>query len=47
VELVADTRTRQLLLTHLGETVFKGREIKMRVRGADGKLQIGTFKAAA
>jgi cytolysin-activating lysine-acyltransferase len=24
VELVADTRTRQLLLTHLGETVFKG-----------------------
>ena len=47
IELVADTRTRQLLLTHLAETMFKGREIKMRVRGADGKLQIGTFKGNA
>lgn len=46
VELVADARTRQILLKHLGETVFKGREIKMRVRGADGKMQIGTFKVA-
>ena len=33
-------------LTHLGETVFRGRKIKMRVRGADGKAQIGTFKGA-
>jgi cytolysin-activating lysine-acyltransferase len=47
VELVADTRTQQALLKHLGETVFKGRGIKMRVRGADGKMQIGTFKGAA
>ena len=47
VELVADARTRQLLLTNLGETVFRGREIKMRVRGADGQLQIGAFKGAA
>ena len=47
VELVADTPTQQALLKHLGETVFKGRGIKMRVRGADGKMQIGTFKGAA
>jgi hemolysin-activating ACP:hemolysin acyltransferase len=47
VELVADTRTQQALLKHLGETVFKGRGIKMRVRGADGKMQIGTFKGEA
>ena len=47
VELVADTRTQQALLKHLGETVFKGREIKMRMRGADGKMQIGTYKGEA
>jgi len=47
VELVSDTRTQQALLKHLGETVFRGRGIKMRVRGADGKMQIGTFKGAA
>ena len=33
-------------LTHLGETVFRGRKIKMRVRGADGKAQIGTLNGA-
>jgi hypothetical protein len=33
-------------LTHLGETVFRRRKIKMRVRGADGKAQIGTLKGA-
>ena len=47
VELVADTPTQQALLNHLGETVFKGRGIKMRARDADGKTQIGTFKGAA
>jgi cytolysin-activating lysine-acyltransferase len=47
VELVSDTRTQQALLKHLGETVFRGREIKMRVRDADGKMQIGTFKGEA
>jgi hemolysin-activating ACP:hemolysin acyltransferase len=46
-ELVADTPTQQALLKHLGETVFKGRGIKMRVRDADGKTQIGTFKGTA
>jgi hypothetical protein len=34
-------------LKHLGETVFKGQGIKMRVRSADGKMQIGTFNGAA
>ena len=33
-------------LTHLGEAVFRGRKIKMRVRGADGKAQIGTLMGA-
>jgi hemolysin-activating ACP:hemolysin acyltransferase len=47
VELVADPPTQQALLKHLGETVFKGGRIKMRVRDADGKVQIGTFKGAA
>jgi hypothetical protein len=47
MELVADTVTQQALLKHLGETVFKGRGIKMRVRGADGKMQIGTLKGTA
>lgn len=47
VELVADPKTQQALLKHLGETVFKERGIKMRVRGADGKTQIGTFKGSA
>jgi cytolysin-activating lysine-acyltransferase len=47
VELIADAPTQQALLNHLGETVFKGRGIKMRVRDADGKTQIGTFKGTA
>jgi cytolysin-activating lysine-acyltransferase len=47
VELVADAPTQQALLKHLGETVFKGRGIKMRVRDAEGKTQIGTFKGTA
>ena len=47
VELVADTSTQQALLNHLGETVFKGCGIKMRVRDAEGKTQIGTFKGTA
>ena len=47
VELVADPPTQQALLKHLGETVFKGRGVKMRVRDAEGKTQIATFKGAA
>jgi hemolysin-activating ACP:hemolysin acyltransferase len=47
VVLVANTPTQQALLKHLGESVFRGRGIKMRVRGADGKMQIGTLKGAA
>jgi cytolysin-activating lysine-acyltransferase len=47
VELIADPPTQQALLKHLGETVFKGRGIKMRVRDADGKAQIGMFKGGS
>jgi hypothetical protein len=48
MELVTDTGAQQqALLKHLSETVFKGRGIKMRVRGADGKTKIGMFKGAA
>jgi cytolysin-activating lysine-acyltransferase len=47
LELVADPSTQQALLKHLGETVFRGRGIKMRVRDANGKMQIGLFKGAA
>jgi hemolysin-activating ACP:hemolysin acyltransferase len=47
LELVCDTRAQQALLKELGETVFKGRSVKMRVRGADGKVQVGTLQGAA
>jgi hypothetical protein len=43
----ADAATQQALLKHLGETVFKGRGFKLRVRDAEGKTQIGTFKGTA
>ena len=46
VELVADTPTQQALLKHRGETVFKGRGVKMRLRDAQGAMQVGTFKGA-
>jgi hemolysin-activating ACP:hemolysin acyltransferase len=44
MELVCDARVQQALLKDIGETAFKGRAIKMRVRGADGKTQIGTLR---
>jgi len=47
IELVADTKVQQALMKHLGETVFKGKGIKMRVQGADGKTQVGTYKSTA
>jgi hemolysin-activating ACP:hemolysin acyltransferase len=43
MELVCDARVQPALLKDVGETGFKGRPIKMRVRAADGKTQIGTF----
>jgi cytolysin-activating lysine-acyltransferase len=46
MELVCDARIQQALLKDVGDTAFKGRGIKMRVRGADGKMQIGTFKGS-
>jgi hemolysin-activating ACP:hemolysin acyltransferase len=47
MELVCDARVQPALLKDVGETGFKGRPIKMRVRAADGKTQIGTFRGAA
>jgi hypothetical protein len=45
-EIVCDARAQQALLKDLGETTFKGRGIKMRVHGPDGKMQIGTLKGS-
>jgi hemolysin-activating ACP:hemolysin acyltransferase len=47
MELVCDTRAQQALLKELGDGVFKGRSVKMRMRGADGKVQVGTLQGAA
>jgi hemolysin-activating ACP:hemolysin acyltransferase len=47
MELVCDARVQQALLKGLGDTIFKGLAIKMRVRGADGKMQIAVLKGAA
>lgn len=47
VEIVAEGRVQQALLKDLGDTTLKGRGIKMRVRGTDGKMQVATFKGAA
>ena len=44
MEFVCDARIQQALLKDLGENTFKGRPMKMRVRGADGKPQIGTLR---
>jgi cytolysin-activating lysine-acyltransferase len=47
MELVCDARTQQPLLKELSENIFKGRSLKMRVRGVDGKTQIGTLRGGA
>jgi cytolysin-activating lysine-acyltransferase len=47
LELAANARAEQLLLKYVGETAFKGREIKMRMRDADGKIRINTLKGTA
>jgi hemolysin-activating ACP:hemolysin acyltransferase len=44
MELVCDTRVQPALLKEISENIFKGRPIKMRVRGAEGKAQIGIFR---
>jgi cytolysin-activating lysine-acyltransferase len=40
VEAVGDARVLPQLLKRLGETTFKGREVKIRSRGADGKVTV-------
>ena len=47
MELVCDARVQQTLLKDLSENAFKNGPVKMRVRGADGKMQIGTLRAGA
>jgi hemolysin-activating ACP:hemolysin acyltransferase len=47
MELVCDARIQQALLKGLGDTIFEGLAIKMRVRGTDGKMQIAVLKGAA
>jgi cytolysin-activating lysine-acyltransferase len=47
MELVCDARLQPAMLKDLGETALKDRAVKMRVRGADGKMQIATFKGVA
>ncbi len=47
MELVCDARVQQALLKELSDNTFKNRPVKMRVRGADGKMQIGTLRAGA
>jgi len=44
MELVCDPRVQPALLKNLSDNLFKGRGLKMRVRGADGKPQIGTLR---
>ena len=45
VEAVGDARVLPPLLKRLGESTFKGREVKVRRRGADGKVAVSTLKA--
>jgi cytolysin-activating lysine-acyltransferase len=47
VDAVGDARVLPPLLKRLGETTFKGREVKVRSRGADGKVTVTTLKAVA
>jgi hypothetical protein len=47
MKLISDPAVRQSLLNDVGQTVFKGRPIIMRVRGPDGKPQVGTLRGAA
>jgi hemolysin-activating ACP:hemolysin acyltransferase len=47
VEAVGDQRALPPFLKRLGETVFKGRDVKVRRRGADGKVSVATLAALA
>jgi cytolysin-activating lysine-acyltransferase len=45
VEAVGDKRVLPPLLKRLSESTFKGREVKVRRRGADGKVAVSSLKA--
>jgi cytolysin-activating lysine-acyltransferase len=45
VEVIGDARVLPQLLTRLSESTFKGREVKVRRRGTDGKVTVTTLKA--
>jgi cytolysin-activating lysine-acyltransferase len=47
VDTVGDARVVPQLLKHLQETAFKGRDMKVRVRGEDGKTGIGILRGAS
>ena len=47
VDTVGDARVVPQLLKHLQETAFKGRDMKVRVRGEDGKLGIGVLRGTS
>jgi hemolysin-activating ACP:hemolysin acyltransferase len=47
VDTVGDARVVPQLLKHLQETAFIGRDMKVRVRGEDGKTGIGVLRGAS
>ena len=47
VDTVGDARVVPQLLKHLQDTTFKGRDMKVRVRGEDGKMGVGVLRGAS
>jgi hemolysin-activating ACP:hemolysin acyltransferase len=47
VDAVGDKRAMPQFLKHLQDTVFKGREVKVRSRGADGKTTVKLLQGVA
>jgi hemolysin-activating ACP:hemolysin acyltransferase len=47
VEVIGDGRVVPPLLKQLSETVFKGREVKLRIQGKDGKPSVTTLQQVA
>ena len=45
IEGIGDGRVVSEILKQLGETAFKGREVKLRARGKDGKNAVSTLRA--
>jgi hemolysin-activating ACP:hemolysin acyltransferase len=47
IEVVGDQRALPHFLRHLRETLFKGRDVKMRTRGSDGKVAVRSLAEIA